>query len=327
MKFLLIGLLWCSAACSQIHMWAGAAPMTDPAGVTWSPNICSNTKPYSNTGSYPSPIYNTVAVGNVLSQPVSCIFQVPPGLYRVLVHTIEAVRTFNAPQKRVFSIIANGAPIITGLDVYQRAGGVEFPYDVVATVDSVQALPTDQLAALTISFTQIKSSATFAGIELIQEMPNYDVIDYETPSGAVDGVNSTFTLVHPPNPAASMHLFINGLMQNLSSFSLAGNTISTLTPPDPGAVLTATYWYSTGIPTAGVERWTCFGSGISLNDDGTPTLNPDGSPVTWDCGGLQMVKLTMRDGTHRGPYVATIASPSMIASPNWISIPVNSTVQ
>jgi len=32
--------------------------------------------------------------------------------------------------------------------------------------------------------------------------------DNETPAGVIDGVNVTFTLAHPPHPAASLQLFV-----------------------------------------------------------------------------------------------------------------------
>jgi len=36
-------------------------------------------------------------------------------------------------------------------------------------------------------------------------------VDGETPTGAVDGVNTLFTLVQSPNPAASLAVYRNGM--------------------------------------------------------------------------------------------------------------------
>jgi hypothetical protein len=38
-------------------------------------------------------------------------------------------------------------------------------------------------------------------------------VDSETPGGALDGVNATFTLAYPPNPSTSLALFRNGIAQ------------------------------------------------------------------------------------------------------------------
>ncbi len=69
-------------------------------------------------------------------------------------------------------------------------------------------------------------------------------VDNETPGGLVDGVNLTFTLAHPPNPASSVMLFRNGLLQRLTvDFTLTGSTIQFVAgaTPQPGDVLVASY--------------------------------------------------------------------------------------
>jgi hypothetical protein len=66
--------------------------------------------------------------------------------------------------------------------------------------------------------------------------------DEETPAGVVDGLNKVFTLAHSPNPAASLELFDNGVLQYpTASFTLAGNTITFVVAPMAGHILLA--WY------------------------------------------------------------------------------------
>jgi hypothetical protein len=68
--------------------------------------------------------------------------------------------------------------------------------------------------------------------------------DGETPSGLVNGSNTTFTLAGTPVPAASLELYRNGLVQTSGvDYSLSGNTISFLSAaaPQSGDILQAYY--------------------------------------------------------------------------------------
>ena len=70
--------------------------------------------------------------------------------------------------------------------------------------------------------------------------------DQETPSGTIDGFNVTFTLANPPNPAAGLVLFRNGMaQQNPGDYTLAGSTITFCAScaPQPGDILLAWYRY------------------------------------------------------------------------------------
>lgn len=67
--------------------------------------------------------------------------------------------------------------------------------------------------------------------------------DDETPSGTVNGANTSFTLAHTPNPAASLQLFKNGqkLEPGGADFTLATATITASTAPKTGDILTVSY--------------------------------------------------------------------------------------
>ena len=52
-------------------------------------------------------------------------------------------------------------------------------------------------------------------------------VENETPVGAIDGSNKTFTLAYTPNPADSLQLYING--QNVTEseeYTLSGDTLT-----------------------------------------------------------------------------------------------------
>jgi len=65
----------------------------------------------------------------------------------------------------------------------------------------------------------------------------------ETPTGAVNGVNKTFTLTYAPNPQSSLELEINGQTIILDTdYTLSGDTITTtIAYPTGQAVLFARY--------------------------------------------------------------------------------------
>lgn len=66
----------------------------------------------------------------------------------------------------------------------------------------------------------------------------------ETPSGTVNGSNTTFTLAASPSPAASLHLTVNGALQQEGAgndFTLSGNTITFNNAPLTGSIILATY--------------------------------------------------------------------------------------
>lgn len=69
-------------------------------------------------------------------------------------------------------------------------------------------------------------------------------VDSETPTGTVDGANSTFTLSGTPNPATSLLLYRNGILQKQGlDYQLSGNTITFLSVaiPQSGDILQACY--------------------------------------------------------------------------------------
>ena len=69
-------------------------------------------------------------------------------------------------------------------------------------------------------------------------------VDGETPGGAMDGINASFTLAGTPNPAVSLALFRNGLLQKAGAdYSLSGATIQFLPAsiPQTGDSVVANY--------------------------------------------------------------------------------------
>ena len=105
-------------------------------------------------------------------------------------------------------------------------------------------------------------------------------VDAETPSGAINGTNTLFTLVNTPNPAASLSLFLNGLLQDQNAdYTLSGNMITFASGgvPQTGDVLLANYRLAVSIPGVGfVDQETPTGATNGVNT--TFTLSQTPSP-------------------------------------------------
>ena len=69
--------------------------------------------------------------------------------------------------------------------------------------------------------------------------------DAETPSGTINGSNTSFTLAHTPSPAAGLQLYKNGqqLIAGGADYTLATATITMTSAPATGDVLIAFYRY------------------------------------------------------------------------------------
>ena len=69
-------------------------------------------------------------------------------------------------------------------------------------------------------------------------------VEYETPNGIIDGINSTFTLSKIPIPPTSLQLFLNGvLLVSITNYTLSGNSINYVSAPQIGDFHYALYRY------------------------------------------------------------------------------------
>lgn len=68
--------------------------------------------------------------------------------------------------------------------------------------------------------------------------------DNETPSGTINGSNTTFTLAHTPASTGNVNLFLNGVQQRQggsNDYTISGSTITYNTAPATGDTLNAFY--------------------------------------------------------------------------------------
>jgi hypothetical protein len=242
-------LLACSAllrAQGSIRVNAGGPAYTDSQGNLWAADngftaggSYSTNATISNTTS--PTLYQTEHYSN--NGLLEYTTTVPNGQYSVVLKFAEIY--FTAAGQRVFNIIINGTTVATNFDPFAAAGGENIAVDNTYPV-------TVTGGAIDIRFVAVVQNPKVSAIEIdpvptttsTQTGPSF--ADEETPAGAINGVNTAFSLAHTPNPAASLLLVLNGLVlkQGLDySLSGAAITFSSAALPQQGDTLLAFYRY------------------------------------------------------------------------------------
>lgn len=237
-------LLACSAllrASGSIRVNAGGPAYTDSTGNLWAADngfTGGGTFSTSSTISKTSDptLYQTEHYANGTLEYTTTL---PNGQYSVVLKFAEIY--FSAAGQRVFNIVINGVTVATNFDPFAAAGGMDMAIDETYPV-------TVTGGAIDIRFVAVVQNPKVSAIEIdpvvttTSNGPSF--ADEETPTGTINGVNTSFTLANAPNPAASLLLILNGLvLQQGSDYSLSGNTITFLGAalPQTGDTLLAFY--------------------------------------------------------------------------------------
>jgi hypothetical protein len=104
-------------------------------------------------------------------------------------------------------------------------------------------LSANSITFLTASIPQT-SDILLASYRLSVSIPGVGFVDQQTPTGAVNGVNTTFTLSQTPSPSTSLYAYRNGLLLSLGiNYTLSGNVITFLSGsiPQTNDVLLCSY--------------------------------------------------------------------------------------
>ena len=102
--------------------------------------------------------------------------------------------------------------------------------------------------------------------------------DNETPAGAVNSSNLSYTLAHAPSPAGSLMLYRNGLKMSAGiDYSLSGSAVTffVASTPQTGDQLTAAYRYadpSNPLGTLGSTQVVCSGVGATTSSTSITNL-------------------------------------------------------
>ena len=97
----------------------------------------------------------------------------------------------------------------------------------------------------TCSGTQAIQQLSATGVASCLTTQSLNFADNETPTGACNSSNQTFTLAHTPSPAASLNFFENGqlLIAGGADYTLATATITSVFTCVSGDVVRASYRY------------------------------------------------------------------------------------
>jgi hypothetical protein len=146
-------------------------------------------------------------------------------------------------------------------------------------------------------------------------------VDGESPAGIVDGANTTFTLSAFPNPASSLAVYRNGVLQKLvQDYNFTGNSVQFVVAaaPQPGDTLLASYRLTdTSSPPQGlVSPQQINSAGLSAGQmwvwDGTSYIPGTGGSVgggggTW--GSITGSLASQADLNTALGFKATLAAP------------------
>ena len=67
-------------------------------------------------------------------------------------------------------------------------------------------------------------------------------VEDETPTGTIDGSNTSFTLAGTPAPTNSLEVRVNGMVMTLTEdYTLSGDTLTLGTAPPTGSILRVDY--------------------------------------------------------------------------------------
>ncbi len=169
--------------------------------------------------------------------------------------------------------------------------------------------------------------------------------DGETPTGAINGLNTTFTLAFTPSPAASVQVYLNGLRLQVGvDYTLSGSTISftLVTVPQLGDVLLASYRYaspSNPLGTLTTSQVVCSSVGVATSSSSSTSLGTCTLPAGLLSSGdrIEVQYLFSHTGTSTGftpqvsfggtPVLSRTASAADTAFAGTLGFTINSSTQ
>jgi len=147
------------AAFSPVYVNAGGPAYTDPQGVTWSADMgyvggATQLVAGNISGTLSPALYQSSHSGSVFNYQ----FAAPNGTYTVTLKFAEISKT--KPGQRVFDVAVNGAPVLSGFDIFTQAGGAFTAVDRTFTA-------TAQNGQIAIQFTGTTGSAIVSAIKIV----------------------------------------------------------------------------------------------------------------------------------------------------------------
>lgn len=139
----------------------------------------------------------------------------------------------------IYTVNVAGAPTrALDMDSWNEVPGAFVVVEVgTANADTLWLASADQGGTLNTTAITWQQIPTSAGLQ------NSNFVDREVPSGAINGVNVTYTLANTP-VLGSEHIYLNGLLQDVGAgndYTISGATITYLAAPLTGEKLVVSY--------------------------------------------------------------------------------------
>ena len=162
------------------------------------------------------------------------------------------LQTLAASSFALFTLISNGTAAGTWDSAYSSGGGsgtvttvsVVTANGFAGTVANAGTTPAITLTTTITGVLKGNGTAISAATAGTDYMAPSNFVVRETPSGTINGVNTTFTLANTPI-AGTEQIYLNGLLQEPGAgndYTISGATITYLTAPATGDRLKATYF-------------------------------------------------------------------------------------
>jgi len=120
--------------------------------------------------------------------------------------------------------------------------GSEEIRDKLETLEGEERLDIEAIKGLKDLLEEIKQRPVRGGGGFSKIAYEIHIIDDETPTGTPNGVLTDFVLNHIPNPTSSLKVYLDGQRMRLTTdYTFAGKTITFLSAPLTGSVITADY--------------------------------------------------------------------------------------
>jgi hypothetical protein len=233
----------------QANNHIGNAVTTPTAGTTTTLTIAS--APFQQfTGSSTQ----TVVLPNATTLVVGHQFVITnrsSGAVTVNMNGGGLLQTLAASSFTIFTLVNNGTAAGTWDAIYSSGGGsgtvttvsVVSANGLAGTVANAGTTPAITLSTSVTGMLKGNGTAISAAVAGTDFMAPADFVTRETPTGTVNGVNATFTLVNTPI-ANTEAVFLNGLLQEPGAgndYTISGATITMLNIPATGDRLRVNY--------------------------------------------------------------------------------------
>jgi len=234
----------------------------------------------ANTVDNQQTLYQSERYGNPTYQ-----FTVPNGDYQVLFKFCE--NYYNSAGQRIFSVTANGTPVITNLDVYAAAGGEHIAHDVPTTV----TVTTGQLDLVFSSGNLTAGDTSQVNAIEVLRIPNLAPAATSTPTSTQPWTPTdtpiVFTSTPTPSPNRTWTVTPTPTITMTSTPTLTGTPTVTFTrtpSTTPTATdtftLTASPTFSPTItPTATLSPLPTSTFTATPTATSTPSFSPTGTPT------------------------------------------------